>query len=104
MDEGGIYGWFLEAGSVGDFQKASDAFKRAGAIVGPPVSRYLEGTLAGGGVSSERDNELVVAYMPATDDTENDRTTFVFFPIALARATQDRVSPTKVRKVPQKSS
>jgi hypothetical protein len=65
---------------------------------------YLEGTLAGGGVSSERDNELVVAYMPATDDTENDRTTFVFFPIALARATQDRVSPTKVRKVPQKSS
>lgn len=29
-DEGTIYGWLLEAGSSGDFQKASDAFKRAG--------------------------------------------------------------------------
>jgi hypothetical protein len=33
MDEGGVYGWFLEAGCAGDFQKASDAFKRTGAIV-----------------------------------------------------------------------
>jgi len=28
-----VYGWFLEASSSGDFQKASDAFKSAGAIV-----------------------------------------------------------------------
>jgi hypothetical protein len=33
MEEAGIYGWLLEAGNAGDFQKASDAFKRAGAIV-----------------------------------------------------------------------
>jgi hypothetical protein len=33
IDEGGVYGWFLEAGCAGDFQKASDAFKRAGAII-----------------------------------------------------------------------
>ncbi len=24
MDEGGVYGWFLEAGCAGDFQKASE--------------------------------------------------------------------------------
>jgi hypothetical protein len=30
---GGVFGWFLEAGSAGDFQKATDAFKRATAIV-----------------------------------------------------------------------
>jgi hypothetical protein len=29
----GLYGWFLEAGGAGDFQKASDAFKKASAIV-----------------------------------------------------------------------
>ncbi len=29
----GVYGWFLEAGSSGDFQKAADAFKRAAMIV-----------------------------------------------------------------------
>jgi hypothetical protein len=33
MEEAGVYGWFMEAGSAGDFQKASDAFERAGAIV-----------------------------------------------------------------------
>jgi hypothetical protein len=33
MDQGGVYGWFWEAGCAGDFQKASDAFRRAGAIV-----------------------------------------------------------------------
>jgi hypothetical protein len=32
-DEGSVYGWFWEAGCAGDFQKASDAFRRAGAIV-----------------------------------------------------------------------
>jgi hypothetical protein len=32
-DEGSVYGWFFEAGSAGDFQKASNAFKSAGAIV-----------------------------------------------------------------------
>jgi hypothetical protein len=31
--EGGVYGWFLDAGMAGDFQKASDAFKRAAAII-----------------------------------------------------------------------
>jgi hypothetical protein len=31
--EGGVYGWFFEAGAAGDFNKAGDAFKRAGAIV-----------------------------------------------------------------------
>ena len=33
MEEAGVYGWFMEASSAGDFQKASDAFERAGAIV-----------------------------------------------------------------------
>jgi len=32
-DSGGVYGWFLEAGQAGDFQKASDAFKNAAAII-----------------------------------------------------------------------
>ena len=32
-DEGGVYGWFWRAGCAGDFQKARDAFRRAGAIV-----------------------------------------------------------------------
>jgi hypothetical protein len=31
--EGNVYGWFLEAGCAGDFEKAIDAFKRAEAIV-----------------------------------------------------------------------
>ncbi|MGA8654705.1 MAG: hypothetical protein WB586_01025 [Chthoniobacterales bacterium] len=31
--DAGVYGWFLEAANAGDFQKASDAFKRAAAIV-----------------------------------------------------------------------
>jgi hypothetical protein len=39
-DEGGVYGWFWEAGCAGDFQKASDAFRRAGAIVDRLVSGY----------------------------------------------------------------
>lgn len=30
---GGVFGWFLEAGQAGDFQKASNAFKSAVAIV-----------------------------------------------------------------------
>jgi hypothetical protein len=30
---GGVYGWFLEAGQAGDFQKASNAFKNAAAII-----------------------------------------------------------------------
>jgi hypothetical protein len=30
--EAGVYGFFLEAGYAGDFQKAADAFRRAGAI------------------------------------------------------------------------
>jgi hypothetical protein len=33
MEEAGIYGWLFEAGSAGDLQKASDAFKRTGAII-----------------------------------------------------------------------
>ena len=33
MEEAGVYGWFMEVSSAGDFQKASDAFERAGAIV-----------------------------------------------------------------------
>ena len=32
-DEGSVYGWFFEAGAAGDFDKASDAFKRAEAII-----------------------------------------------------------------------
>ena len=32
-DSGGVLGWFLEAGSAGDFQKASNAFKSAAPIV-----------------------------------------------------------------------
>jgi hypothetical protein len=32
-DLGGVVGWFLRAGSAGDFQKASNAFKSAAAIV-----------------------------------------------------------------------
>jgi hypothetical protein len=32
-DSGGVYGWFLELGSAGDFQKASNAFKNVGTIV-----------------------------------------------------------------------
>ena len=32
-DAGGVLGWFLEAGSAGDFQKASNAFKSASTIV-----------------------------------------------------------------------
>jgi hypothetical protein len=32
-DAGTILGWFLEAGSSGDFEKAATAFKRAAAIV-----------------------------------------------------------------------
>ena len=32
-DLGGVFGWFLEAGNAGDFQKASDAFRSAAAIV-----------------------------------------------------------------------
>ncbi len=32
-EAGSVYGWFLEAGSAGDFEKASEAFKRAAAIV-----------------------------------------------------------------------
>lgn len=32
-DEGGVYGWFLEAGQAGDFQKATDAFRKAATIV-----------------------------------------------------------------------
>lgn len=31
--EGGVFGWFLEAGAGGDFQKAADAFKKAEGIV-----------------------------------------------------------------------
>ncbi len=31
--EGGVFAWFLEAGSAGDFQKAADAFKQAQTIV-----------------------------------------------------------------------
>lgn len=31
--DAGVYAWFLEAGYAGDFQKAADAFRRAGAIV-----------------------------------------------------------------------
>ena len=30
---GGVFGWFLEAGRAGNFQKATDVFKRATAIV-----------------------------------------------------------------------
>jgi hypothetical protein len=30
---GGVLGWFLEAGNAGDFQKASNTFKSAAAIV-----------------------------------------------------------------------
>jgi hypothetical protein len=32
-DSGSVFGWFLEAGSAGDFQRASIAFKGASAIV-----------------------------------------------------------------------
>lgn len=32
-DSGSVFGWFLEAGNAGDFQKASSAFKGASAIV-----------------------------------------------------------------------
>jgi hypothetical protein len=32
-DEGNVYGWFFEAGAAGHFDKASDAFKRAEAII-----------------------------------------------------------------------
>ena len=32
-DAGSVYGWFLEAGSAGYFEKASDAFRKAAAIV-----------------------------------------------------------------------
>lgn len=32
-DLGSVYGWFLEAGNAGDFQKASNAFKSAAATV-----------------------------------------------------------------------
>ena len=31
--DSGVYGLFLEAGCAGDFQKAADAFSRAGAII-----------------------------------------------------------------------
>jgi hypothetical protein len=31
--DGGVYGWFNEAGTAGDFQQASAVFKRASAIV-----------------------------------------------------------------------
>ena len=31
-DSGSVYGWFLEAGAAGDFEKASNAFKSAAAI------------------------------------------------------------------------
>ncbi len=30
---GTVYGWFLEAGASGDFQKANDVFRRASAII-----------------------------------------------------------------------
>jgi hypothetical protein len=33
MKEAGVYGWFLEAGCAGDFEKACDAFKTAAKIV-----------------------------------------------------------------------
>jgi hypothetical protein len=46
-DEGSVYGWFWEAGCAGDFQKASDAFRRAGAI----VDRLAEIRSAPGSVS-----------------------------------------------------
>jgi hypothetical protein len=32
-DAGGVFGWFLDAGNAGDFQKASNAFKNAAEIV-----------------------------------------------------------------------
>jgi hypothetical protein len=32
-DAGGIFGWFLEAGTSGDFERAADAFKKAGGII-----------------------------------------------------------------------
>jgi hypothetical protein len=32
-DAGSVAGWFMEAGKAGDFQKATEAFKRAAAIV-----------------------------------------------------------------------
>ena len=32
-ESGTVYGWFIEAGSAGDFEKASNAFKKAAAIV-----------------------------------------------------------------------
>ena len=32
-NEGGVFGWFFEAGSSGDFEKASKAFKDAAAII-----------------------------------------------------------------------
>ncbi len=30
---GTVYGWLLEAGAAGDFQKAAEAFKGAGTII-----------------------------------------------------------------------
>lgn len=32
-DLGGVFGWFLESGQASDFQKASEAFKKATAII-----------------------------------------------------------------------
>ena len=32
-DLGGVLGWFLESGQAGDFQKASEAFKKSGSII-----------------------------------------------------------------------
>jgi hypothetical protein len=32
-EAGSVAGWFMEAGNAGDFQKASDAFKKAATIV-----------------------------------------------------------------------
>jgi hypothetical protein len=45
-DLGGVFGWFIEASNAGDFQKASNAFKRAAAIKlslvsSPPVTSFL---------------------------------------------------------------
>jgi hypothetical protein len=39
-----LYGWFLEAGGAGDFQKASDAFKSAAAIV-DRLTNIVKGSL-----------------------------------------------------------
>lgn len=32
-DAGGIFAWFLEAGNSGDFERAADAFRKAGSII-----------------------------------------------------------------------